>query len=554
MKGFIRGLLSLGILLFFTGVQLYATGNSGFQTHIRYLASDSLKGRSTGTPEELLAAKYISEQFAAHGIGKVPGYATYLQEFSFTNGKVLGKANALGAKKFTGVLHQDFYPLSYSGNGSVEAKGIYVGYGVEVKDGINSYKNKEVKGKIVLIRTGIPADVNPHTESGRFADLKEKAAFAERKGAIGVIFFNPDTAIENPRLMLDIPVKELGIPVLFMTNPKKAKALSGKTIRMQTELNRVTGTGHNVLGFIDHQAPQTIVIGAHYDHLGLGDDRHSRFRGAPAIHNGADDNASGVAMMLELGEYLSGSGLKNNNYLLVAFSGEELGLWGSKWLAEHLPIPQDQINYMLNFDMVGRLDSASRNLMINGVGTSGAWANVLRKINQQKLNIKTTESGVGPSDHTSFYLKNIPVLHFFSGNHEDYHKPSDDEFKINYSGMEDIYLLVRQMLEQLDREGKIGFVKTKDQDNENAPRFTVTLGVVPDYTYEGEGMRIDAVTEGKAASKAGMLPGDVVLQLGSVKVSDMMSYMKALAMFRKGDTCKVKFRRGKEEMEKTLVF
>jgi C-terminal processing protease CtpA/Prc len=259
-------------------------------------------------------------------------------------------------------------------------------------------------------------------------------------------------------------------------------------------------------------------------------------------------------MMLELGHLLRNSDWKANNYLLVAFSGEELGLWGSKWLADHLPETVGQINYMLNFDMVGRIDSQSNALIINGTGTSPHWANALRNADQQGFQIKTTESGVGPSDHTSFYLKNIPVLHFFSGNHEDYHKPADDEHKINYSGMSRMYMLIKDLIRQTNQAGKIAFTKTKDQDNENAPRFTVTLGVVPDYTYDGEGMRIDAVTEGKTASVAGLKQGDVVLQLGVIKVTDMMSYMKALATFRKGDKTRIRYKRGGEEQEKDIQF
>ncbi len=310
-------------------------------------------------------------------------------------------------------------------------------------------------------------------------------------------------------------------------------------------------SGKNVAAFIDNHAKQTIIIGAHYDHLGMGDSAHSAYRGEPAVHNGADDNASGVAMVLELAKKIRQSSFKNNNYIFVLFSGEELGLYGSKWFAEHMKYDSASVNYMLNFDMVGRMDS--NKLVVSGVGTSPAWNEVMKNISSS-IHIKTTESGVGPSDHTSFYLKSIPVLHFFSGQHKDYHKPSDDESKINYPGMEEIFSYVMKLIEGLDAKGKIAFVKTKDDNNENTPKFTVTLGVMPDYTYDGEGMRIDGVTDGKPAAKAGLKTGDVVIQLGEIKVTDMMSYMKALSQFKKGDSTKVKAKRGSEVIERHISF
>jgi hypothetical protein len=312
-------------------------------------------------------------------------------------------------------------------------------------------------------------------------------------------------------------------------------------------------SGNNVVAYINNHAANTIIIGAHYDHLGWGDEKHSTYRGPKAIHNGADDNASGVAAMIEIARMLKTSDLKGNNYLFIAFSGEELGLYGSKWFVEHPTFDLGTCNYMLNFDMVGRVDSVTQTLVVNGVGTSPVWKDAVEKIHTP-LHIKTTESGVGPSDHTSFYLKNIPVLFFFSGQHKDYHKPTDDEEKINYAGMENAVAYAMDLLKQLDNKGKLLFTKTKDDNNENTPKFKVTLGVMPDYTYDGEGMRIDGVTDGKPASKAGLLQGDVVVQLGDIKVTDMTSYMKALSKFSKGDSTKVKIKRNNQLIEKEVVF
>lgn len=314
---------------------------------------------------------------------------------------------------------------------------------------------------------------------------------------------------------------------------------------------RTSVSGNNVVAFINNHAEHTVILGAHYDHLGWGLAAHSTYRGEPAIHNGADDNASGTATIIELAKLLKNFSFRNNNYLFIAFSGEELGLYGSKWFVEHSKFDSSKVDYMLNFDMVGRVDS--NKFVINGIGTSPVWNQVMKKISTP-LHIRTTESGVGPSDHTSFYLKNIPVLHFFSGQHKDYHKPTDDEYKINYAGIEEVISYVMKLIEELDSKRKIAFTKTKDDNNENAPKFTVTLGVMPDYTFEGEGMRIDAITDGKPASKAGLKDGDVVIQLGEIKVTEMMSYMKALSTFKKGDATKVKVKRGNEILEKDINF
>ncbi|HRG66516.1 MAG TPA: M20/M25/M40 family metallo-hydrolase, partial [Saprospiraceae bacterium] len=300
-----------------------------------------------------------------------------------------------------------------------------------------------------------------------------------------------------------------------------------------------------------NKAKKTVVIGAQFDHLGYGKEG-SLYTGAPAIHNGADDNASGVAMMIYLAETLKKSKLKNNNYLFIAFSGEEKGLWGSNYFVNHPTLQLADMNYMINMDMVGRLNP-ERQLAVNGTGTSPAFEEVLTAANKSGLKLKLSASGVGPSDHTSFYLQNMPVLAFFTGQHEDYHKPSDDIHLLNFSGMRDVSAYVYRIIEGLDGKGKITFTKTKDESND-APRFTVSLGVIPDYLYDGKGMRIDGVREGKPAHKADLLKGDIVLKMNDIEVADMMSYMKALASFKQGDTANLLIKRGDQEMVKQVKF
>lgn len=310
-------------------------------------------------------------------------------------------------------------------------------------------------------------------------------------------------------------------------------------------------TGTNVIGFLDNKAQNTVIIGAHYDHLGLGG-QGSLYRGEPAIHNGADDNASGVAVLLHLAAELQAKNApRNNNYLFMAFSGEELGLLGSNFFSKNPTINLDKVPYMLNMDMVGRLNE-ERALAVYGIGTSPVLPDIIRE-NAGSLKIIENESGVGPSDHTSFYLVNIPVLHFFTGQHEDYHRPSDDTEKINFKGMELISDYIYSIINDLDNQGKLTFTKTKNE-SEKAPDFKVTLGVVPDYLFDGEGMRLDGVSEDKPAQKAGMKKGDIVKKMGKFVISDMMSYMQSLGEFKPGQTIIVTIDRDGEYMELEVTF
>ena len=309
-------------------------------------------------------------------------------------------------------------------------------------------------------------------------------------------------------------------------------------------------TGRNVVGFIDNKAEKTIVIGAHFDHLGFGG-VGSLHRGDSAIHNGADDNASGTAALLALAEILKHQ-KHQSNFLFIAFSGEENGLWGSNYFVKNPTIDLGTVNFMINMDMVGRLNE-EKTLAINGVGTSPSFVSALDMVNADSLKLVTSESGVGPSDHTSFYLQDLPVLHFFTGQHEDYHKPSDDSEKINYEGLLKVVRYIERLVGKLDEESKLAFTKTKDSSGDS-PRFTVSLGVVPDYLFDGKGMRIDGVSEDKPAQAAGLQKGDVIVQLGDSTIVDMMSYMRALSAFQKGDEAKVWYEREGQKLEAQVKF
>jgi len=312
----------------------------------------------------------------------------------------------------------------------------------------------------------------------------------------------------------------------------------------------VTVNGRNVGAFLDNNSEHTIIIGAHYDHLGYGAEG-SLYVGPPAIHNGADDNASGIASMLALAKFFKTVPLKNN-ILFLAFSGEEKGLWGSNFFVDNSPIEHEDINFMINMDMVGRLNP-DRQLPLYGTRTAPEWNDIIYSIKKPYFKYTIEESGVGPSDHTSFYLEDMPVLHFFTGQHEDYHRPTDDYEKVNFAGMNDIVHYIAKVVLKADAKGKFKFTKTDDA-SQVTPDFKVTLGVIPDYLFDGRGMRIDGVRENRPASNAGIKKGDIVVKMGDIEVVDMMSYMKALGAFNPGETVKVVIEREGKMITKDVTF
>jgi aminopeptidase YwaD len=323
---------------------------------------------------------------------------------------------------------------------------------------------------------------------------------------------------------------------------------------LKTQIEDKKRYGHNIIGFINNNAANTVIIGAHYDHLGYGEDKNSLFTGSTIeIHNGADDNASGTAAVIEMGKLLKASKLKNNNYLVIAFSGEELGLFGSKYFVEHPTVALGTANYMVNLDMVGRLRDSTHLLFVSGYGTSPLWGELIPQQHKFFM-MKLDSSGTGPSDHTSFYRKDIPVLFFYTGLHTDYHKPGDDADKINYTGELLVLKYIYSIIEAADKKGKLLFTKTRETAMGGKTNFKVTLGIMPDYTFDGKGVRLDGISDGKIAQKAGMKPGDVITQLGDIIITDVQTYMGALGKFNKGEAAKVKVKRGKEELVFDVVF
>ena len=313
--------------------------------------------------------------------------------------------------------------------------------------------------------------------------------------------------------------------------------------------------GSNIIGFLDNGKPYTIVVGAHYDHLG-DDGRGSSLDPNPKgkIHHGADDNASGTAAVIELAKYFSSNGITENyNFLFMCFSAEEAGLIGSKWFTNYPTLPLEKINCMLNMDMVGRLNDTTHRLIVYGTGTSNVWEPMLNNSKKGQLSLKFDSAGVGPSDQTSFYLKDIPVLFFFTGQHSDYHKPTDVAEKINYEGEKTVVDFIAQIADSIQQHPKLNFQKTTNKESKTTS-FKVSLGLMPDYAYDKEGLRVDGVTDNKPAAKAGIKADDVIVQMGEYPVKDIYSYMDALNKYNKGDTTRVIVIRGGMKKEFPVTF
>lgn len=312
---------------------------------------------------------------------------------------------------------------------------------------------------------------------------------------------------------------------------------------------------HNVIGYLDNKASKTIVIGAHYDHLGLNEHNNSTKPNSKGeIHNGADDNASGVAGVLELARILStNKEIEKANYIFALFSGEEDGLQGSKFMTETIKTLYPNVTAMINMDMIGKLN-ASKDLLVGGIGTSPDFKKIVELNKPAGFNVTLDESGVGPTDHTSFYLKDIAVLNFFTGTHTDYHKPSDDEDKINYTGVKNIVEYVFKVTHDIANLEKVEFTKTKVNAGKTRPKYKVTMGIMPDYTEHPDGLHVDGVTENRPAQKAGIMEGDVITKIGATTIKDVYNYMDSLAKINPGEEVEVVFTRNGESKTVKIKF
>jgi hypothetical protein len=520
------------------------------ESHITYLADDKLEGRRAGTQGEVLAGDYISKQFAAAGLQPKGDNGTWKQAFDINDGKEVRSSSHFIINGNDLKLNTDYFPLAYSANHSLEALPAValpesgMPWFVDMEDWLTDNKD------------------NPHFDLQE--KIREKAKEIQGKGATAMVLYNTSAIKDQLAFNGKDRTEVCGIPVVYLSQDAAKKYLSDASasldVKLRVDLGEKKRIGNNIVGYIENGAATTVILGAHYDHLGYGEDGNSMLRNnanGNQIHNGADDNASGTAALITLAEMIRKSKLTANNYLFIAFSGEELGLFGSKYFTEHPTINISSANYMINMDMVGRLNDSSKVLTVGGIGTSPTWTSMLSSvpIPAKYFTIKYDSSGTGPSDHTSFYRKDIPVLFFFTGLHSDYHRPSDDANKINYTGELMIVRYIYSIIEKNNKpSAKLAFTKTREQQTATSARFTVSMGIMPDYTYSGAGVRVDGVSDGRPAQKAGIKTGDIVVQLGEHNVSSLETYMQALNKFKKGDLTKVKYKRGNETLEGSIQF
>lgn len=540
-------------------------------SHIKYLASDDLKGRMSGTPGAEMAARYISSEFKKSGLRPLGEDRSYFQEFSFTQGVELGSENSLGIRsdktKKEFELGKDYNTLSFSSSDQVNAELIFAGYGISAPElEYDDYQGLDVTDKIVLVLRYTPEEYNPENPFYDYAPLRYKAMNAREKGAKAIIFFTPYSQQEEEDLTsvgIDYSYSDSGIQSLILKRGIAEEILlnAGKSLKeieeklsnkknssfefpdlkveVKTEVIEEEGRTVNVIGIIEGADPilknEFIVIGAHYDHIGLGK-RNSRSdaKSEDSIHNGADDNASGVAGLIELADFFScrKDSLKRS-IVFIAFSAEELGLIGASHYVDNPVVPLDKTVAMINMDMIGRLDE--NKLTVFGIGSSPEWKGLINNSNSRhNFDIRFNNSGFAPSDQSVFFAEEIPVLHFFTGLHDDYHTPGDDWEKINSKGQQKVLALMSDVIWDLDsRQNKVAFSNAKEP-KKGSSKYNVYLGTIPDYSNQVEGVKLMGVREGSPAHQAGLLDDDTIIQFNGVSIKNIYDYVYALADSKPG--------------------
>jgi aminopeptidase YwaD len=577
--------------------------------HVEFLASDKLQGRRTGTPAADEAGRYIAKEFRSYGLTPASG-SDFLQPFTFVAGVKVGPQDSFEMKGAGGArqykVGRDFMPLAFSSPEMATGEVVFLGYGISAPAlGYDNYARVDAKGKIVMILRGSPDGDNPH---GRFAEytqpgleIQNKTLKAREKGARGVIFISEEKIFQHDRLSRlrhDLNFLDAGIPVVVvsrevanaMLNERNVNkggadseapagdavdrarssnssfAVEGVTASFKAEVIKINGNASNVVGVLRGSDPQLaseyVVIGAHYDHLGLGGPESLAAVPEGQIHHGADDNASGTTGLLELARVLaSGREKLKRSVMFIAFSGEELGLLGSGAYTKTPPVPLASTVAMLNMDMIGRLRNGS--LFVGGVGTSPAWKPLLERLNSatgakaggpengsgSRFQMSYGEDGFGPSDHQAFYVKDIPVLFFFTGSHDDYHKPTDTADKINVEGLKQIASFVGQVAVDVANEpARIAFNRVKVQSKPTGGGFRVYLGTVPNYSDQSDGMKLDGVRPGSPGERAGLKAGDIVIKLGKTPIKNVYDYTYALGELRPNEEVEIVVRRDGREM------
>jgi hypothetical protein len=559
--------------------------------HIKYLASDELMGRFPGTEGDMLAEDYIIKQFNEYNLAP-GGTEGFKQPFDYVSEIRLGKNNtiSIGNGETIEGAGVNYIPAYLSSNGTAQGHVVFVGYGINAPElNYNDYANVDVKGKIALMFLYSPGYNTPHDNPfSKYERLRIKCGAAKEMGAAGVmVIMGPESGEDDLlKLRMNGPGENLGIPVM---NIKRSyfdymiKSSTGKTIselqknidslkapmsfeytggmsQIICDLEHVKAKTNNIIGIIPGNDPvlkdEFIVVGAHMDHLGDGLKYGSLYEGHEAqIHNGADDNASGVAGVLELAEYYSANNKDlKRSLIFMCFSGEEAGLLGSAYFTKSNLMQKYNVVSMINLDMVGRL--TDNKLSIGGTGTSSVWQGLLDSLNKTyNFTAAYSKDGYGPSDHASFYAKDIPVLFFFTGLHKDYHKPSDDWQLINSEGEAKVLNMASDIINYLTIQSvKPDFIKVTEEKKESNMGFRVTLGVIPDYSSTKEGLEITGVKSGGVAEKAGLQGGDVITKLGQYDIKNIYDYTDALSKFKPGEESEVTYLRGTESVTVKITF
>lgn len=563
--------------------------------HINYLASEKLEGRYPGTQGDILAREYISREFEKYGL--IPkGDSAFIQRFDMNNGVKKGKANTLkfyDDGKQVSVSESDFTPLGLSSNGKVKGGLVFAGYGInapmlDYSDFKDANGNMiDVEGKVIVIMRYSPTTMNPNNDKfAKFEELRTKiASFKDLKPA-GVIIITPpiNSTSSNADILMDVGFdmvsQNSGIPIIntkrgiiesflkqrgydlskiqeginsgIKPNSFEIKKVS---VEYEVDLEKNTAKTGNVVGFLEGSDPvlknEVIVIGAHFDHLGYGG-QNSMYRGKDKLpHVGADDNASGTTGVLEIAQKLSSEKDKlKRSVLFICFTAEEEGLIGSSYFAKSDEFKNYNIVAMLNMDMVGRLKDDK--LILNGTGTSTYWTPMIEELNKKyNFNTSMNPEGFGPSDHSSFYAKDIPVLMFFTDLHTDYHKPTDTPDKINTEGQQKVLNMVYDMAYDLStRDVKPEFTKVavKEENKGERKSVRVYVGTVPDFSYSDAGYKISGVQSGSPAEKAGILAGDIMIKFGDKEINNLYDYTAALGEYKPGQDVNVVVKRGTEEI------
>jgi len=553
------------------------------KTDIEYLASDSLKGRKAGGEGDSLAAAFIQSKFEEVGLDML--YDNGLQKFTLVTSAEVGNGNIFKVGDQSYEVKKDFLPYAFSANTSVTAPVVFAGYGIEVDQDTlhwNDFKNVDVSGKWILALQGDPDMDNPQSPFVPFSTERAKALNASDKNAAGFILVaGPSFSAKDElsSLFFDKNSSRYSIPVIQVTREVANQMLAGTgetvtsleekmlqqkatvSLNVQAEVSATVNIiqketeSENVVALLpgtdEKLKDEYVVVGAHFDHLGMGGPGSgSRALDTMAIHNGADDNASGVATVIELAEKLASEKQHRRSIIFAAFGAEEMGLIGSKTFTGKPPVDLEKVVAMFNFDMVGRLDSVTNALSIGGTKTAKETEGILNELNPG-FQLAFSEEGVGPSDHASFYLQNIPVFFISTGAHSDYHTPNDDANRINYGGLKKVadygLALVNEVV---NRDKKLTFQEAGAKyQRSRGGRFKVTLGIMPDYAgVEKRGMRVDAVTKGKPADKGGMKKGDIIVAIDGKKVGNIYDYMNRLQTFEAGQTISVDVIRNNKEI------